>query len=80
MQIALIVLLVLLMRVAQYAGQLYGWYYHALILVVLGVFVGALFLLAAPKMPKFSSELPPTDDPEGKKLRARILTGSGCGF
>ena len=69
MQIALIVLLVLLMRVAQYIGQLYGWYYHALILVALGVLIGALFRLAPPKMPKFSPELPPTDDPEGKKLR-----------
>jgi hypothetical protein len=69
MQIALILLLVLLVRVAQYVGQLYGWYYHALILVALGVCVGALLRLAAPKMPEPSPELPPTDDPEGRKIR-----------
>ena len=74
MQIVLLLLLVLLVRVAQFVGQLYGWYYHALILVALGVGVGALFRLAAPKMPKFSPELPPTDDPEGKKIREFIAS------
>jgi hypothetical protein len=74
MQIALIVVLVLLVRIAQYIGQLYGWYYHALILVALGVCVGALLRLAAPKMPEPSPDLPPTDDPEGKKIREFIAS------
>jgi hypothetical protein len=74
MQIALIVVLALLIRAAQYVGQLYGWYYHASFLVVLGVSLGALFRLAAPKMPEPTPELPPTDDPEGRKIREFIET------
>jgi hypothetical protein len=71
-QIALILLLVLLVRVAQFVGQLYGWYYHALILVVLGASLAALFRLIAPKMPGSAPALPPTDDPEGIKIREFI--------
>jgi hypothetical protein len=72
MQIALILLLVLLVRVAQYVGQLYGWYYHALILIVLGVSLAALLRLVAPKMPGPAPKLQPTDDPEGRRLREFI--------
>ena len=74
MQIALIVALVLLMRAAQYVGQLYGWYYHASFLVVLGVSLGALSRLAAPKMLGPTPELPPTDDAEGGKIREFLET------
>jgi predicted MFS family arabinose efflux permease len=74
MQIVLILVLVLLVRVAQYVGLLYGWQYHALILVALGVGVGALFRLAAPKMPEPLPQLPPADDPEGKKIREFIAS------
>ena len=74
MQIALLVVLVLLIRTAQYVGQFYGWYYHASFLVVLGVSLAALFRLAAPKLPEPPPELPPTDDPEGRKIREFLET------
>lgn len=74
MQIGLTLLLVLLIRIAQIVGELYGWYYHALILVALAITLAFLFRLAAPKMPEFARELPPTDDPEGRRIREFIAS------
>lgn len=72
MQIAGSILLVVVLSVARYVGQLYGWYYHALLLAALGGVLAVLFRVVAPKPPEPMRELPPTDDPEGRKILEQI--------
>jgi hypothetical protein len=72
MQIALLLLVVLLVQLAHVLGKYYGWYYHALILGALAVALVALFRFAFPTRPPLVSKLPPTDDPEGLRIRAML--------
>ena len=73
MPIALAVLAFFLLWIARYIGEQYGWYYHSLILVALGVSLAALFRLTLLKLPNKPLTLPPTDDPERIKLHEKIL-------
>ena len=74
MNVAGPLLLVLILIAARFVGERFGWYYHAAILVFMGVGLGALFRLAAPKIPEPPQNLPPTDDPEGRKIREFLET------
>lgn len=69
MNVAGPLLLVAIIFLARIVGERYGWYYHAAILAVLAVALGALFRLAAPKPLPPAPTLPPIEDPQGKKMR-----------
>lgn len=72
MQIAGFILLVLVLTVARYVGQLYGWYYHALLLAALGGVLAVLFRAVTPKPPEPLRELPPSEDPEARRLMEQV--------
>jgi hypothetical protein len=72
MPIALTVCAVLLLYIARYVGERYGWYYHALSLGLLGTSLAALFRLTLLKLPNEAPDLPPTEDPERMKLQEKI--------
>jgi hypothetical protein len=65
-------LAVLLFTAARYVGEHYGWYYHALIIVIVGFSLMAFFRLTMPKPPNPMRELPPTDDPERRRVQKGI--------
>jgi hypothetical protein len=72
MPIALAVCAFLLLFVARFIGERYGWYYHALILAFLGTSLAALFRLTLLKLPNGARDLPLTEDPERKKFQEKM--------
>jgi hypothetical protein len=72
MQVALTVLLMLILWGGRIVGQLWGWYYHAALLVVLALLIREALRLTLGKPPAASVKLPPAETAEAAALSRQI--------